>query len=928
MVRRHAPKVTALLALASLATANPDGSLAQQPLARDTGLGPPLRVASFNIRYGTANDGPDRWELRRESVVELLRRVSADIVGVQEALRFQLDELHRALPGYGELGVGRDDGRSSGEYAAILYRTDRFAVVDSGTFWFSDTPEIPGSRTWGNAVTRICTWARLRDRRTGRRLFVFNVHLDHESQYSREQSVRMLVRRITFRRPRDAVIALGDFNAGESNPAIAMMREHLVDTFREANPHDSVAGTFNGFRGDSTGERIDYIFADSSLVVRRAAIVRDRPGGRWPSDHFPVVAELAWRLDARPGIAPSPRGPLTDLAEGGRLDGIVVTTTRFERRVEDQAHRVEVVGPGEVEEKLAMTPGDVAMLLNETPGLQVRLTAPSLGAAAVRVRGLAGRYTQTLSDALPLHGPTGSFGLLQIPPLDLLQVEIVKGTASALYGAQALGGIVNFVSRRPIPAREVLVNATTQNGQDLGLFDAGPLGGYWGRTVLVSLHRLSRGDRDGDGWTDVAGYERVVVRPRLFHDDPTGLNLFATAGATLENRTGGSLPGHVTQEGVPFEEGLRTRRFDVGTTARAPWGRMLLAARGAAMFQDHRRTFGDSVDHDRRSSAFLELVLSRPGQRLSWLTGAAIQDDRFRSDSTPDLDYSYTAPGLFAQLDLTLERVAASLSARLDHHNRFGTFANPRLSVRWRFAGDWSLRASAGTGYFAPTVLLEEVEASTLRRVDPRYTLVAELGRSASLDLAGSAGPLELDFSLFGSLVEDPAEAGPCLTAGAASFGTLCIANSASRINTTGAEALAGLRRGAVHVVGSLTWVRSRQDGAQLALTPQWTGSLTAVIERGASRLGVEFYGVGRQLLGDNPYRSVSAPYLIVGALLQHRVGRARLFLNLENLGDVRMTRRNPAVRQSRDPITGAWAVGAWAPPEGRVINAGVRVRF
>ena len=142
---------------------------------------------SFNIRYGTANDGENRWALRREFLFDVMRQANADLVGLQEALDGQIQELLTALPQYGVVGVGRDDGRTRGEYAAILYRRDRFRVSDAGTFWFSDTPEVVASRSWGNTITRICTWARFIDR-DGRAFWHFNVHLDHQSQPSRERS--------------------------------------------------------------------------------------------------------------------------------------------------------------------------------------------------------------------------------------------------------------------------------------------------------------------------------------------------------------------------------------------------------------------------------------------------------------------------------------------------------------------------------------------------------------------------------------------------------------------------------------------------------------------------------------------------------------------------------------------------------------------
>jgi endonuclease/exonuclease/phosphatase family metal-dependent hydrolase len=255
----------------------------------------PLTAMSFNIRYGTANDGENRWPLRREFLIDVMREQAADVVGLQEALDFQIDEITAALPGYGVIGVGRDDGARKGEYTAILFRRDRFQVSDAGTFWFSDTPEVIASKSWGNRITRICTWARLVDR-DGRAFWHYNVHLDHESQPSRERSTALLRKRIDERRlPQEPVIVMGDFNAGEQNPAMAAMRAGgvFLDTFRVKHPDEKTVGTANSFDpGRVTGEKIDYIFAPAGAEVMRAEIVRTARNGRVPSDHFPVVAHI------------------------------------------------------------------------------------------------------------------------------------------------------------------------------------------------------------------------------------------------------------------------------------------------------------------------------------------------------------------------------------------------------------------------------------------------------------------------------------------------------------------------------------------------------------------------------------------------------------------------------------------------------------
>ena len=259
-----------------------------------------LALMTFNIRYGTAKDGENSWTNRRELLFEVVREVNADLVGVQEALDGQMQELLAALPQYAAIGVGRDDGRRRGEYAAILYRRDRFTVSDAGTFWFSDTPDVVASKSWGNNITRICTWARLVDR-DGSALWIYNVHLDHQSQPSRERSAALLLERIAARRYRDEpVIVTGDFNAGEDNAAVTSLTRSrqggapFVDSFRLRHPGEQNVSTFNSFKvGVAQGDKIDYILVPPGTEVLDAAIVRTSRDGRYPSDHFPVTARIA-----------------------------------------------------------------------------------------------------------------------------------------------------------------------------------------------------------------------------------------------------------------------------------------------------------------------------------------------------------------------------------------------------------------------------------------------------------------------------------------------------------------------------------------------------------------------------------------------------------------------------------------------------------
>jgi len=282
---------------------------APAPSQTPTPSGPqPIAVMTFNIRYGTANDGENHWSKRRDMLFALLRSENPDLIGLQEALRFQVDEILAAVPGYAAAGVGRDDGKAAGEMSAILFRTARFHVAASGTFWFSDTPEVPGSTSWGNRITRISSWARFVDR-DGTGFSHYNLHLDHESQPSREKSTALLRQRIAARPvASEPVIVTGDFNVGESNPALHVLvgpggpagtpaagapAPPFVDTFRAVHRDQQDVGTFTAFAfGRTTGDKIDYVLVQPGTTVLDASIVRTAEGGHYPSDHFPVTARI------------------------------------------------------------------------------------------------------------------------------------------------------------------------------------------------------------------------------------------------------------------------------------------------------------------------------------------------------------------------------------------------------------------------------------------------------------------------------------------------------------------------------------------------------------------------------------------------------------------------------------------------------------
>jgi iron complex outermembrane receptor protein len=630
--------------------------------------------------------------------------------------------------------------------------------------------------------------------------------------------------------------------------------------------------------------------------------------------------------------------PLTQgepASPGTYEEEVIVTATRSGRRVEDEPLRIEVVPSEEVQEKIMMTPGDVSMLLSETNGLRVQMTSPSLGGANVRVQGLRGRYTQVLADGLPLFGQSGSFSLLQIPPMDLQQVEVIKGVASALYGTAAVGGVVNLVTRRPRdqPEREILVNRTSHGGTDAVVWLAEKLDARWGYSLIGGLHGQERSDLDDDGWIDLPFYRRGVVRPRLFWEDGRGKSVLFAFGATGEERSGGTMPGRTAPDGAPFTERLDTRRFDAGTVGRvATSNGLVVTFRGSAVWQAHDHTFGPAIERDAHRTWFTEASVSGTRGSHTWVAGTALQHDSYASEDVPRFDFTHVVPGLFAQDELTVTRwLTVAASGRLDVHNVYGTFLSPRVSALLRSGGPWTGRLSVGRGYFAPTPLTDETEGTGLAVVAPLRGVRAERADSVSADLTWAKRPLEITATVFQSRIEHPLQ-----LRDAPESWPRVIVNADGPSRTRGSELIGRFHTDAPELDVILThmYLWSTEEDPdfpsrrrEVPLNPRHTGSLDVLGEVGPIRVGFEVFISGRQSIEENPYRTRGGAYVLWGSLVDWRIGRFRLFVNGENLSDVRQTSLEPLVRRTR-ASDGRWTVDVWRPLEGRTINAGIRVRF
>jgi outer membrane receptor for ferrienterochelin and colicins len=615
------------------------------------------------------------------------------------------------------------------------------------------------------------------------------------------------------------------------------------------------------------------------------------------------------------------------------MERVTVVATRTERLAENTPLRVEVLDEMEVDENTLMAPSGITMLLNETPGLRVQPASPTLGTGSVRILGLSGQYTVMLADGLPLYGGAASaLGPLDISPVDLKRVELIKGAASSLYGGQALGGVINLISKPPTGQSELLLNRRTMGVTDAATWLSRRLSAHSGVSLLVSGTIQSAADPDDDGWGDQPRASRWGIRPRFSSNDASGRSLFVTAGYGYDDRQGGTLGNAVAPDGSPFREGLTGQRADGGLTLRLPQADSgHVAVRLALSTNGRERRFGSGpIEQDRISTGFAEITRMTKTERGALVLGAAVQADAYHNKLNSAFDHDWVTPGLFVTGDRDIGPLTVSASVRGDHHAEAGLKLTERVALLVRPAEGWSVRLSGGTGFAAPASMTEEVEAIGLRAIQPS-ALRAERSVGGMVDVNGRVLGAEFLLTGYGSSVDgaiqlvdlgDPALSG-------------VLRNAAGTTRVGGAEAAAIWRFGGDnkflltygYARGTRTDAETGLREAVPLLNRQRVGGDLMLEKPGVYRIGIEGIYYGRQVLDDNPYRSESKPYVYAMAIAMRQFGPVEVVANFENLLDVRQTEYQPLVRPS-PAVGGRWTTDVWAPLEGFMANVAVRYRW
>jgi iron complex outermembrane receptor protein len=622
------------------------------------------------------------------------------------------------------------------------------------------------------------------------------------------------------------------------------------------------------------------------------------------------------------------------------LGDVVVSSSRINGRIRDLPTRVEVLGTEDMEEETSMHPSNVAMLLSEASGIQTQQTSASSGNVQIRVLGLDGKYTQLLKDGFPMYsGFSNGLSVMQIPPLDLSQVELIKGSSSSLYGGDAIAGIINFISKKPSarPEWNVLANQTIRGGMDIGSFYTAR-NKHWGLTLLNTFTHQVPVDIHNDGFSVLPKLTAFTVNPQLFWYPADSATISLAVNTTVDRRIGGDLAAVKGRPTVdhPYTENNKSDRayYQLEYMQHLGGGRLLTVRNSASLFN---RNIGiiDYRFSGRQVSTFSEASYLLPWDHHKTVAGVNFLTDRFSEDRRTDSlvrDYRFVTTGFFLQDDWSLGQCwVLQMGLRDDYQNRYGNFLLPRASVLYKLSERWSLRAGGGLGYKSPTIFDAQTEETAYKDVLPIGGAVrAERSAGANVDFSytGTLGEdmhVMVDQAFFYTRVDHPLVLDSLASNGrSATF--VYFRNAPYSYTTRGFETSVRLRQDEWSLFAGYTYVDARSGVAALphiALAPRSKLVFDLSNEKdGDYRMALEAFYTGRQYLYDG---SKTRDFWTAGLLVEKVIGRVSLVLNFEDLTDTRQTRFAPVVVP---PVKNPTFGEIYAPLEGFIVNFAMKWRI
>jgi len=620
------------------------------------------------------------------------------------------------------------------------------------------------------------------------------------------------------------------------------------------------------------------------------------------------------------------------------LEAVVVTATRSSRTISNIPTRVEVISGEELDEKGNMKPGDIRMLLAESTGIQTQQTSATSGNSSIRIQGLDGKYTQIIRDGFPLYsGFSGGLGLLQIAPLDLKQVEVIKGSSSTLYGGGAIAGLVNLVSKTPTNQRQLnfLLNGTSAAGLDASGFYAQKFN-KMGTTVYAAYNHASPYDPAGIDLTAIPRYNRFTLNPKLYFYFNEHTTLNAGINTTIENRIGGDLhyiKGNGNAQHSYFEENKTGRYSTQLTLNHQLTNQQQLTFKNSISYYDRTINLPGYRFSGAQTSTYTEGNYAYNGEKADWVAGLNLLTDHFSENansSFPLRSYSHNTIGGFVQNTWnTTEKLTLETGLRGDYHNRYGFFVLPRLSGLFKFNTQWSVRLGGGMGYKAPNVFTEDAERIQFRNVLPIDVAgtTAERSYGTNLDLNyrtalfNDAVTLSINQLLFYTRIDNP------ILLTALGNGNLQYQQPRADLNTKGLETNIKLTYTDFKLFVGYTLADVTQHiGSVISPYPlvsrhRLNNVLMYEVED-KWKLGAEAYYFSSQQLNDG---TRGKAYWTAGFMAERLWERFSLFINFENLTDTRQTRFDTIYTGS---LTNPTFRDIYAPLDGFVVNGGIKVRL
>ena len=619
------------------------------------------------------------------------------------------------------------------------------------------------------------------------------------------------------------------------------------------------------------------------------------------------------------------------------IEEVVISSTRSTRTIGNIPTRVEFIAGEELEEKGNMKPGDIRMMLNESTGIQTQQTSATSYNSSIRIQGLDGKYTQILKDGMPLYsGFSGGLSLLQIVPLDLKQVEVIKGAASTLYGGGAIAGLVNLISKIPTENRELsfLFNGTSALGLDASGFYSQRFDKI-GTTVFASYNQGNPYDPSNIGFTAIPEFKRITINPKLFLylSEKTHLNL--GFNSTIEDRIGGDIKfikGNGDSSHTYFEEN-KTKRFSSQLSVTHNFNdKSTMAVKNSLSFYDRGITTSISHFSGIQYSSFSEVNYSHRNENSEWIGGLSLWTDKFTEneiDSTLAVDYNHTTLGGFIQNTWSAtKKFSLETGFRADYLKEYGFFALPRLSMLLKISNKFSARLGGGLGYKIPTVFTEDAERIQFRNVlpiDETHTR-AEKSTGGNFDINFKTSLTSMLFLTINTLffythVNNPLILEPRMD------GTYEFVQPAGFIDTRGMETNIKLTYNNFNLfIGyTLADVNQHYNGIvskyPLVARHRLNNVLMYEIED-KLKIGLEAYYTGPQLLNDG---ANGKSYWITGLMIEKLWEKFSLFLNFENFSDTRQTKFDSIYTGTiQEPVFR----DIYAPLEGFVINGGIKLKF